>query len=395
VKTLCLILLCATGTLRAGDLNQPWRRHVIDDSSRGADGTRLGDANGDGLPDIVTGWEQGGVTRVYLNPGPSRVKSRWPSVTVGAAQSVEDAVFMDVDGDGALDVVSSCEGRRQTILIHWAPRDRQDYLKPERWRTEELPGARDRFRWMFAAPMDVDGDGQLDLLAGGKGAGSELGWWRIPKRQPRNLADWKWIRLRAMGWLMSLEPADMDGDGDLDVVFSDRKGRATGAFWLERRSDGNWREHLIGAGGREAMFLKRADLDADGLEDVIVAVRPRQILFCRRLDASGTRWREYPIDLPARAGDAKAPAVADFDGDGAREIVFTTERAKGKEGVARLLPRRGPTGKDWAMKPVSGVDGVKHDLVELLDLDADGDLDVITCEEVTNLGVIWYENPRY
>ena len=27
------------------------------------------------------------------------------------------------------------------------------------------------------------------------------------------------------------------------------------------------------------------------------------------------------------------------------------------------------------------------------DLDEDGDLDVITCEESSNLGVIWYENP--
>jgi hypothetical protein len=43
---------------------------------------------------------------------------------------------------------------------------------------------------------------------------------------------------------------------------------------------------------------------------------------------------------------------------------------------------------------LGGVDGVKHDLVEVLDLDDDGDLDVLTCEEVKNLGVFWYENPR-
>ena len=39
--------------------------------------------------------------------------------------------------------------------------------------------------------------------------------------------------------------------------------------------------------------------------------------------------------------------------------------------------------------------GVKFDLVELVDLDGDGDLDAITCEEVDNLGVFWFENPLY
>lgn len=394
MKVICSVLLCLVVAASAGDMGKPWKRYIIDDSSRGADGTRLADANGDGRPDIVTGWEQGGVTRVYLNPGPSGAKSKWPAVTVGAAQSVEDAIFIDVDGDGALDVVSSCEGKREAVLIHWAPRGKRDYLDPNKWRTEELPGAKDKFRWMFATPMDVNGDGQSDLLAGGKGAGSELGWWRIPKDNPRDLTAWKWTRLRVMGWLMSLEVADMNGDGRFDIVFTDRKGKVTGAFWLESLAGGKWREHLIGVKGREAMFMCRADLDGDGLEDVVVATRPREIVFCRRLNERGTKWKEFPVRLPSRAGDAKAPAVADFDQDGVKEILFTTERATEKEGVARLIPLAGATGGRWEMKPVSGVDGVKHDLVELLDLDGDGDLDVITCEEVKNLGVIWYENPR-
>jgi hypothetical protein len=40
--------------------------------------------------------------------------------------------------------------------------------------------------------------------------------------------------------------------------------------------------------------------------------------------------------------------------------------------------------------------GIKYDLVHLLDLDGDGDLDVLTNEEKQDehgLGVFWYENP--
>ncbi|MGK0200289.1 MAG: hypothetical protein ACI91J_003579, partial [Yoonia sp.] len=79
--TLCLIAaLAGLTSIRGGDVNQPWTRHTIDDSSRGADVTRLGDVNQDGLPDIVTGWEQGGITRVYVNPGPAKAKEKWPAV---------------------------------------------------------------------------------------------------------------------------------------------------------------------------------------------------------------------------------------------------------------------------------------------------------------------------
>src|SRR4051794_21927031 len=90
----------------AGDRGPAWVRHTVDESSRGADGVRLADVNGDGLPDVATGWEEGGRVRVCLNPGPALARRPWPSVTVGRVGSPEDAVFVDLDGDGSTDVVS-------------------------------------------------------------------------------------------------------------------------------------------------------------------------------------------------------------------------------------------------------------------------------------------------
>jgi len=109
--TIHLSCLLASGLGAADSRGTPWNCHIIDGSSRGADGVRLADVNGDGLMDIVTGWEEGGITRSYLNPGHGKAKGKWPAVTVARTPSVEDAVFVDLDGDGALDVVSCCEGR--------------------------------------------------------------------------------------------------------------------------------------------------------------------------------------------------------------------------------------------------------------------------------------------
>lgn len=47
----------------------------------------------------------------------------------------------------------------------------------------------------------------------------------------------------------------------------------------------------------------------------------------------------------------------------------------------------------WDRHEISGAPGVKYDNLELLDLDGDGDLDVVTSEQIEQLGVIWYENP--
>ncbi|MHC4642750.1 MAG: hypothetical protein ACYS32_13990, partial [Planctomycetota bacterium] len=113
----------ASGWLEPKLVSGPWKLNIIDDSSSGADGVKLADVDNDRLMDITTGWEEGGITRVYLHPGYEDANQRWPAVTVGQTPNVEDAVFVDLDNDGAVDVVSSCEGETKKLLVNWAPAD--------------------------------------------------------------------------------------------------------------------------------------------------------------------------------------------------------------------------------------------------------------------------------
>jgi len=372
--------------------NLPWIRHTIDDTSFGADGVRLGDANGDGRPDIATGWEEGGVVRVYLHPGPARVKEAWPRVTVGKVGSPEDAVFFDMDGDGALDVISCTEGKVKTIWVHWAPRDPRRYRDPTAWKTEPLPASFHK-KWMFALPLQMDGKGGIDLLAGAKGRGAELGFFRSPA-DPRDLKQWRWEPLRPIGWTMSLLPADLDGDGDTDVVFSDRKGERSGCFWLENPgATGTWRIHPIGARNKETMFLTVSASRRTAPPDILAAVRPRELLYFHSPGGLNSPWNSTPIPLPPQAGMAKGVGIGDIDLDGSPDIVFSCENAKGRSGVMWLSGTRTSSGDSWVAHDISGPEGEKFDLIQLVDLDEDGDLDVLTCEERENLGVIWYENP--
>lgn len=373
---LALLLLLAA----APGFAEPWKRHTIDSTGRGADGVKLADANGDGRLDVVSGWEEAGEVRVYFNPGQGKVRGRWPTVTVGKAASPEDAIFADLDGDGAVDVISFCEGKTRTMFVHWASRTGS-------WEMRPIPVTRDRMMWMFGAMLQVDGKNGADIVAGGKLEGAALGWLEAPA-QPRDLAAWKWHSLRPVGWVMSILTPDMDGDGDSDILFSDRRGGRSGVYWLENPS---WTEHAIGSQGREVMFLDYVDFDGDGRKDVLAAVKPNEIHVHLSQSNDGKRWSSSVIPVSANTGTAKAVRAADLDGDGVLELVASAEQAAGdKSGLVYMKRNRDG---NWTSGDIAGPQGVKYDLLEMIDLDGDGDLDIMTTEEVDRLGVIWYENP--
>lgn len=165
----------------------PWAMHVVDDGSardddeaaRGADGVRLADVNGDGRPDIVTGWEESGHIRAYLHPGPAAVRSPWPVVTVGKVGSPEDAVFVDLDGDGATDLVVTSEmagdGLTGVYRLSYvdSPTDRI-------WRHHDISGpAGSKFDRVEL--IDLDDDGDLDVLTCEERENLGVVWYENPR----------------------------------------------------------------------------------------------------------------------------------------------------------------------------------------------------------------------
>jgi hypothetical protein len=393
VWTLLIALAASINLARAETL---WTRHVIDGSSRGADGVRLADVDGDRRLDIVTGWEQGGVIRVYRHPGEARVRDAWPAVTVGKVRSPEDAVFADLDGDGRLDVVSCCEGKQRTVQFHFAPRAAEDYWTASAWTTATVPCTAGKQLWMYALPMDIDGQHGIDVVVGSKESHAAIGWLQAPA-EPRDVSQWSYHRLREAGWMMSLESHDMDSDGDLDLLASDRKQSRRGVFWLENpgamqaRRHAGWNEHAIGGSDREVMFLARGRIGTRRDDSIACAVRGGDLTLFHP-EASG--WQMEAIPLPAGYGTGKGVGIGDLDGDGDGDLAFSCEHAKGQLAGVGWFEYTGQASQPWRARALGGPEGVKFDRIELLDLDSDGDLDLLTCEEADNLGVIWYENPQ-
>lgn len=403
----CFILVLVSLAVLVNTQGQgiPWKMHVIDQGQSGADGVRLADVNKDGLLDITTGWEEAGITKVYFHPGHEKVNDPWPSVVVGKTPSVEDAVFIDLDLDGNMDVVSCTEGKSKRVYVSWAPKGQKYYLDPGKWNTDFIPSSDGLMQWMYAIPMDVDGKNGIDIVAGAKGPNARIGWFESPE-DPLKLDQWVWHPLNSCGWIMSLFTRDVDHDGDLDIVTSDRRGKDRGVRWLENPGHDmmhqkEWKSHPIGAMDREVMFMDLADVDGDQLVDALVTEYSNQkMVVMRSLDTSGLRWEEHEIVLPEISGRAKSVRVGDIDLDGVTDIVHSsnTLKAKDKEGILWFSRNEKNITSSWEYQRVSGKEGYKFDRLELIDLDGDGDLDVLTCEEnfgkkSEGLGVIWYENP--
>jgi hypothetical protein len=153
-----------------------------------------------------------------------------------------------------------------------------------------------------------------------------------------------------------------------------------------------WREHVVEQGRREYTFLAYAPVGRDKTPAIACATAKGFLVF--RRGNGPDIWTTEEIPLPDGVGFGKSLVPGDLDGDGDADLVFTCEKADGeKTGVMWLEYVDDATGS-WKPRTLGGPQGVKFDRAELLDIDGDGDLDVLTCEERDLLGVIWYENPH-
>jgi len=396
------ILLLLFAIILSVEAQSQWHMHVIDNSSSGADGVKLADINNDGRLDIVTGWEEGGVTKLYLQPETKLVKEKWPVVIVGKSPNVEDAVFSDMNNDGKLDIISCSEGDTKKIFVHWNSND--NVLDPTNWKQEVLPASEGLMMWMYAETLQIDNKNGVDLVAAGKNENAAIGWFEAPEN-PNKLNDWQWHEISPVGWVMSIIKRDMDNDGDTDIVISDRRGKLQGCRWLENPGIGraqkeSWKNHFIGAQNLEVMFMCMADLNKDGRDEAIIAECTKNtVKIYSRTKNPGNQWEEKSIPIPEFTGKAKSIEVGDINNDGVADFVLSTEtRGQVKNGIIWLNGKylENPELFDWQI--ISEKHISKFDKVELIDLDKDGELDVLICEEnfgekSEGLGVVWYENP--
>lgn len=389
----------------------PWIRHTVDNNYHGAEGPRGADVNDDGYTDYTVAWEQSHISMLYLHPGETGVRHPWPGVMVGHAANAETAVPHDLDGDGDYEVLSALSAGPRIIRAHFPPDDPEDILDESLWTTSNFTQTPVDL-WVNVEPVDIDGVNGVDLVIGSIGRegnfNAQIGWLRCPE-DPADTTAWTYHQLIEIEWALALVGADMDDDGDQDIVYSNRFGASDerGVFWLENPGAESpaltdpWTVHLIGSEGGEVGYLDFIRTEPDDLPKVAVPVRPRKTDVHTATDSTGDAWTSEQLPWPDDMGPTKAARFADIDMDGHLDLVLTAVEAREDEGLVGVAWLRNPgtDGGDWNAYDIAGLQGEKFDIVAIDDVDGDGDMDVLASEEPDNdpdefgLGFVWYENP--
>jgi hypothetical protein len=296
------------------------------------------DLDGDGWLDVLVVGFPGAGASWYENPGDGG--GQWIRHDVIAEVDGESPAFVDVTGDGSPELLYMSGGR-----LGWAGPG--DAAPGSQWPFHPLSDDRGYLPFTHGLGAgDVDGDGRVDVI-------EATGYFLRPASLD---ADPMWPRRdQAFGpGGAQMFASDVDGDGDADVVTA-LAAHGYGLAWFEQLSQSDpssFVEHEIvpatapaeNAGNAEVTIhephaVAMADIDADGLDDIVTGERfwghvpegdpdfaaPAR-LYWFRLERTATGAQYKPTLIDDDSGVGTQLTTADVNADGRVDLIIANKK---------------------------------------------------------------------
>jgi hypothetical protein len=334
-----------------------------------------GDADGDGDLDIALAMEfEPNV--LLINDGTGRFMNASDRLPRDIRDS-EDVAFADFDADGDLDLVLVSEDDRidEFYLNDGTGRfiDASDRLP-----TDDVSNA--------LALIDLNGDGAPDILTGNIGVDRIL----------LNDGGARFSDVTGAFWPQSgisrtqdIEVADVDGDGDADVIVANEGQNQLFINHSGQLADET--ESRLPAIEDETREIRAVDVDADGDNDLLVGnvaflLERSAADYLLINDGSGMFVRAAAVRLPEDARSNFTVQVADLDGDDDFDVLAPSTEF-GAAGTGDYLVLLNDGAGRFAAAPAGSVlpntaTGNGFD-IEVADFDADGVDELLLCNRAS------------
>ncbi|MBD3371700.1 MAG: T9SS type A sorting domain-containing protein [Candidatus Coatesbacteria bacterium] len=297
----------------------------------------------------------------------------------GVAADLEGAYHVsvvDIDDDDDPDILASCNVGFDGRISWWENLDGSG----SSWSEHLIEGYEIDVSQQHVA--DIDNDGDPDALASIWDDDSIV-WWSnddgVGGAWTKHVVD------QSMAYARGVYAADINDDGDMDILGTAFAGSVVA--WYEN-ADGQgtgWTKHVVDGYCYHAAVVTAADLDADGDLDIIGSGRysndEDDFAWWENLDGAGTSWTIHQI---CDNYEADSIMLADIDNDLVDDLVCSFL------GSVSWWSNDNGDGSLWTKHAIDDdVDDPRT--VFPVDIDDDGDLDVVATVS-DDAAIVWWSN---
>jgi hypothetical protein len=333
-----------------------WQRHVVDaDRSWQAIFITSADVNGSAQQDIITGgwW--------YQNPGSPG--DTWTRHTIGSPLNNIAAVY-DFDGDGDVDMLGTQgKGAESNPNFVWACNDGSGAFTI----LDNVESGDGDFLQGVTVERFQESD-SLEIALSWHMAGKGVQRLTVPSDPSSEM--WTRDQISPTSQDEALSAGDIDRDGDSDLLL--------GTKWL-RNDAASWSLFTLNGASGDPDRNRLADINGDGRLDAVVGFEAisklGKLAWYEQGSSATSEWTEHVI---ANVIGPMSLDVADMDGDGDLDVVVG-EHNLSDPSSARLYVFENDDGQgiSWTEHVVYTGDE-HHDGAQVVDIDNDGDLDIIS-----------------